>query len=68
MCPATKPASDSPADPSAPMGLKGLDGGWLGLQKAETQIGVFLRAEAKSVMRGLKSLVLFAQPIDRMPL
>lgn len=64
-----KPASDSPADPSAPMGLNGLDGGgWFGLQEAEARIGVFLRAEAKSVMRGLKSLVLFAQPIDRMPL
>lgn len=42
--------------------------GGLGLQEAETRIGVFLRAEAKSVMRGLKSLALFAQPVDGMPL
>lgn len=47
------------------MGLNGLDGG-LGLQEAETRIGVFLRAEAKSVMQGLKSLALFAQPVDGM--
>ena len=55
-------------DPSAPMRLNGLDGGWLGLQEAEMRIGVFLRAEAKSVMWGLKSLALFAQPVDGMPL
>lgn len=31
------------------MGLNGLDGGRLGLQEAEARIGVFLRAEAKTL-------------------